>query len=141
MEKVNIEKHRKNIGYIFVVLGFLSLAIGIITINTFHLVEEWFRSELPTSFNLGILTIHNPFQWLVVFPILNLLTAFIKITAGFGVLKHKKWARKLSLVIAFFWFFHFPFGTAFSIYILYSFLENGPLNTITAEEANSNFTE
>ena len=122
MQQVNTDKHRKIIAYIILVLGFLSLAFGIITINTFYLVEEWLRPELPEAIDLGILTIHNPFRWLVVLPFLNLFVAVFKIVTGFGILNHKEWSYKLVLVIAFFWFFEFPIGTAFSFYILYHFL-------------------
>ena len=138
---MNIDKHCRIIAYIFLVLGFLSLAFGVITFNTYYLVEEWFRPELPNSIDLGILTIHNPFQWLVVLPILNIFVAVFKIITGFGILQNKKWAYKLALVIAFFWFFQFPIGTAFSFYILYSFLDDEALRAFKTEERNSDAEE
>ncbi len=138
MERENVAKHRRIIAYIFIVIGFLSLAFGIITINTFHLVEEWFRPNLPQSVNLGILTIHNPFRWIIIFPIINLLVALFKLITGFGIIKGKSWSSKLALVIAFFWFFQFPFGTAFSFYILYSFLEYRTVNNLETEKGAPN---
>lgn len=137
MERENIPKHRRIIAHIFIVLGFLSLAFGIITLNAFQLVEEWFRPNLPQSINLGILTIHNPFQWFVIFPMINLIVALFKLITGFGILNDKSWASKLSLVIAFFWFFQFPLGTAFSVYILYSFLDYRAANKLETEETSA----
>ncbi len=84
------------------------------------------------------MTIHNPFQWLVIFPVINLTVAMFKIIAGFGILNSKNWASKLALVMAFFWFFQFPLGTAFSFYILYSFLDNRSTANLKAEDSHSN---
>jgi len=141
MERVNIEKHQKINAYIFIVLGSLSLAFSIITINMFYLIEDWFSNEMPTSIDLGILTVHNPLQWLVLFPIANIFIAFFKLITGFGILQCKNWASKMALIIGFFWFFQFPIGTIFSLYIFYSFLDHGTIRAFKTENSDSHLTD
>jgi hypothetical protein len=44
------------------------------------------------------------------------LVGLPQILGGWGLLRHKEWARILMLVISFLNVFHVPFGTALSVY-------------------------
>ena len=63
-----------------------------------------------------------------------LLYAFLPITVatsipslicGVGLLKFKRWARILGIVLAALTLIHFPFGTAFGVYALYVLFQKG----------------
>ncbi len=51
------------------------------------------------------------------------------IAAGFGLLKHRSWARVLAIIIGVLNLFGFPIGTAIGVYTLYVLLsdETAPL--------------
>lgn len=51
-----------------------------------------------------------------------LIKAALGISAGWGLLQHRDWARVLSIVLAIFSLFNLPFGTALGIYTLWVLL-------------------
>jgi hypothetical protein len=52
-------------------------------------------------------------------PALLVILSIPGIIAGIGLLKYKRWALILAVVLAIFNIFNFPFGTALSIYSIY----------------------
>ncbi|MEQ9423525.1 MAG: hypothetical protein RJQ09_03840 [Cyclobacteriaceae bacterium] len=116
--------HQRTIGYIFVILGTLSLAFGFISFNTFYFIKEIFGDTIPTEIDLGFITFHDPFRLLIIFPAIYMSIALLKLVTGIGILRKQRWAQYFALIGAFFFFFSFPFGTIFSIYILYAFLND-----------------
>jgi hypothetical protein len=54
-----------------------------------------------------------------VFGLLMLLLAFPGLLAGYGLLRHKPWARLLAMIIAVLGLVNFPFGTVIGIYALF----------------------
>ena len=56
------------------------------------------------------------------------------IIVGFGLMKHREWARIAGIVIAALLIFHFPIGTAVGIYGLWTLL-NGETARLMGEES------
>jgi hypothetical protein len=54
-----------------------------------------------------------------VFGLLMLILAVPGFLAGYGLLKHKSWARLLAMIIAVLGLVNFPFGTVIGIYALF----------------------
>ena len=51
--------------------------------------------------------------------IFTLATSIPSLICGVGLLKYKRWARVLGIVLAALTLIHFPIGTAFGVYTLY----------------------
>ncbi|HEV7893618.1 MAG TPA: hypothetical protein VGP08_23590 [Pyrinomonadaceae bacterium] len=61
----------------------------------------------------------------IIYVLLALLFTIPAIVGGFGMLRHKAWARKLVLVSAVVAALDFPFGTAIAVYTLWFLLGSG----------------
>ena len=79
-----------------------------------HLHELGAPPEAPTSFLRPLLS---------VVAILLLAKAAVGFIAGWGLLQHDRWARVITLVVAFIsMFVNIPFGTALGIYTMWVLL-------------------
>jgi len=64
--------------------------------------------------------------------IFTIVTGIPSVICGIGLLKHKRWARILGIVLAALTVIHFPIGTAFGIYALYVFFQKDTEALLTA---------
>jgi hypothetical protein len=64
--------------------------------------------------------------------IFTLVTSIPCIICGIGLLKFKRWARILGIVLAALTLIHFPIGTAFGVYALYVFFQKDTEALLTA---------
>jgi hypothetical protein len=75
----------------------------------------------------------DPEFWLYVFAVVAVIVYVLfallftvpAIASGFGMLRHKAWARKLVLVSAVVAALDFPFGTAIAVYTFWFLLGSG----------------
>ena len=103
----------KVLGWLHIVLGALGLLLGIIVL-TILLGAGALSGEREA---MTVLTIVG----LVISSIMTLVSA-PSIVVGIGLLKFKRWARVLALVLAFLNLFGFPLGTVLAIYTFVSLL-------------------
>jgi len=68
----------------------------------------------------------------VVLLIFTLQTSIPGLICGIGLLKFKRWARILGIILAALTLIHFPIGTAFAIYALYVFFQKETEAILTA---------
>lgn len=118
------EKYTRVIANIFIVIGILGLLSSSLIYNVFEFLEGSDYLEELDVIHLGVLTFHDPFRFFYVFPTLTFIFALLKLSAGLGLASKKPWAEKLSLVLAFFMLFSVPLGTAFAVFIFYTFVDN-----------------
>lgn len=97
----------KLLGWLHIVIGALTLLIGLSLLLLIAggglLIGHRAVSAVAALIGVGI----GGFLTLVAAP---------GIITGIGLLNRKPWSRVLALIIAFFYFFEFPFGTVLAIY-------------------------
>jgi hypothetical protein len=108
-----METNVKVLGWLYIVLGILGVAVGLITLFIM-LTVGFFVPEQG------------------VFPILAVIGFFVAglmallsvpgIIVGVGLLKFQPWARVVALVLGALNLFNFPLGTALGIYTFVSLL-------------------
>ena len=116
------EKHASIIGSIFIVLGSLSLMSSFFA---FSFIDLFHHSSWANSLDIidfGSFSIHEPIRLFYFFPAFISVFGLLKLIAGLGIKNNKPWAEKLSIILAFFMLFSAPLGTAFAIYIFYTFV-------------------
>lgn len=59
------------------------------------------------------------------------------IIGGFGLLKHKDWARYLVMILAVFDLFMFPIGTVYAIYTFWALVQEETVAMFTGEEVEA----
>jgi hypothetical protein len=116
--------HHKLIAILHLVHGFIAAATAIgvfltvvVLIGFRTALERWVTPmDDPTD--------SNPGAWLSVFAVVvtavymlgALLFTVPALAGGYGMLKHRRWARKLVLVSAVVATLNVPFGTALAVY-------------------------
>jgi len=110
-----MEKHVQVIGILWIILGVLSLCLGLLVL--FVLVGVSF---IPNVLDF------NECSWHIAPNILRLIAYFVggmfallglpKIIAGIGLLRHREWARIMTLILSFLELWHIPLGTALAVY-------------------------
>jgi hypothetical protein len=72
--------------------------------------------DLPLSMRPGI-------AWIISMVALAILTiAGATAAAGVGLLEYRSWARVLAIIMSVFLIFHFPLGTAITVYVFWVLL-------------------
>ena len=115
-------RHTKIIGNIFIVFGSLTLIASIIAFNLIDFIQYTFLADEIEIIDLGLFRIDEPMKLLYFLPSFVAFVGAIKLAAGLGIVNKMVWAETLSLVLAFFMLFNMPFGTAFAVYIFYTFI-------------------
>ena len=115
-------RHTKIIGNIFIVFGSLTLIAALIAFNLIDFIQYTFLADEFEFIDLGILIIEEPMKLLYILPSFVAFVGITKLVAGLGIINKMIWAETLSLVLAFFMLFNMPFGTAFAVYIFYTFI-------------------
>lgn len=67
------------------------------------------------------------------FGTLMLVLAVPGLLAGYGLLKHKPWARTLALILAVLGLVNFPFGTVIGVYSLMVLSQNAAIDYFAQE--------
>ena len=99
-----MDTHIKVVGWLWIAIAILGILIGIIVLVVVFMNIPGEQDSLLVS--VGIL-------------LCCIVPGFIaNILAGYGVLKHKNWARILVIILAIINLFGFPIGTALGVYTL-----------------------
>ena len=105
-----MQQHYKILGILHLVMsGFLLLSAFIVS-AVFNFVIPLANDD-EAEMVLGLL--------LSFLPALLVVISLPGLIAGIGLLKYKRWALILAVVLSVFNLFNFPFGTALSIYSIY----------------------
>ena len=102
--------HVKILGWLHIVMGGISLVVGLGIAAMFGGMALLVGSSDPQV----------PASWVALFGVgiaaLMLLTSLPGILAGVGLLRWRNWARILAIVLAVLNVLNFPVGTALSVY-------------------------
>lgn len=125
-----IKKHVQILAYLNIAFGVIGLILGIVI--CFILIGAGLIATVSAEGNNGIMAMN----------ILSIIAAFVMglffllsipgIVAGIGLLRFKKWARILTIILAFFGVFNIPIGTALSVYTFWV-LFNGEADALFSE--------
>lgn len=130
------QKHSKIIGKILIVVSLLHLVTSSFIYNAVYFFESW---EIFNEFSIGVFTFKHPVAFLYAFPLFYVVLAVAELVLAAGILAGQRWAQKLSLVPAVFYFFNFPLGTALSIYMFLTFWETpSGANMTVGEKSGQN---
>ena len=103
-----MQDHVKVIGILWVVFGVFCLGLAFFALLFFFGVAQIPNVEDVSPGILRLIgIIASSFLGLIAFP---------QIIGGLGLIRHKEWARILTLVLSFLSLAHVPFGTALGIY-------------------------
>jgi hypothetical protein len=114
-----MEAHVRIVGILHIVLGALTLLVGVFVLLTFGGIAGLISSSgdrgavQAAPFIVGIGGIICVVLTIVAVP---------GIVAGIGMLEFRSWGRILGIVISVLDLIHFPFGTALGIYGLWALL-------------------
>lgn len=103
-----MKDHVKIIGILWIIIGAFYLCLA-----TFALLVFFGVALIPNVEDVSPNTLR------LIGIIAASLLGFIglpQIIGGWGLVRHKEWARILTLVVSFLNVFHIPFGTALAIY-------------------------
>ncbi len=114
-----MEKHLQVLGILFIVFGVMGLMAASIVFMIFIgagvlsgiFTDIFAATFITTTFGLILTAIIS-------------VSAIPSILAGWGILRHKNWARILGLVFGVFILFEVPLGTALGIYALWILLND-----------------
>jgi hypothetical protein len=109
----DLEKHITILGWLYIALNVLTLFIGVIVF--FILIGAGLLAADGEA--MGVLAIVGTFVLglMVVISIPGIIT-------GWGLLKHKSWARILALIIGFLNLMNIPLGTMLGAYTIWVLL-------------------
>lgn len=125
------QRHNKIIGKILIVVALLHLVASSFIYNAVYFFDSW---EMFDHIRIGVFTIRHPISFLYGIPFFYVALAASEFIVAAGILANRRWAQKLSLVFAFFYFFNFPLGTAFAVYMFLTFWEMPSESELTANE-------
>jgi len=114
------QRHNKIIGKILIVVSLLHLVFSAFMYNAVYFFDSW---EIFSDIHIGGLTFRHPAALMYAFPFFYVGLAIIEFILAAGILANQKWAQKALMAPAVFYFFNFPLGTAFCIYIFLTFWE------------------
>lgn len=114
-----VQRHLQTLGILWCVFGayrILTALFGFFIVRA--VTWRRFGSDWPFG-PWGAM--HGP-AWMGIMPVLvtmTVLSAVLAFIVGFSLLNRRPWGRVLSIVLAVFALFKFPFGTALGIYTLW----------------------
>ena len=114
-----MEKHVQVLGILFIVFGAMGLMAGSIVFMIFisaGVISGVFSDIFAATFITTTIG-------LILTAILT-VSSLPLILAGWGILRHKNWARILGLVFGVLILFEVPLGTALGIYALWTLLND-----------------
>lgn len=119
-------------------VALLHLVFSSFIFNAIHFFDTW---DIFEDIHIGAVTLRHPISFFYAFPFFYIALAAVELVLAAGILGNQRWAQKSSLVLAFFYFFNFPLGTGFAIYMALTFWEM-PSATVgqTAQDPSENAT-
>lgn len=111
----SMEKHINIVAALRIAFSILYLIIGIAGFIVLRIVGD-LTNEHEAEFVLSIIA-NIALIFFIVISIPGLL-------AGFGLLKHKEWARILTLILSVLDLLNFPLGTAVGVYSIWALTNN-----------------
>ena len=109
-----MDKHVQVIGILWIVLGVIGLALGLLVLLVLLGV-----SFIPEVWDLGDLGDVTPEVFRIIAVGVSSFLALLglpKIIAGIGLLRKREWARIMTLVLSFLELWSVPFGLALAVY-------------------------
>jgi len=103
-----MKDHIKVIGILWIIIGAFYLCLA-----TFALLVFFGVAQIPNVEDVNPNTLR--LIGIIASSVLGFL-ALPQIIGGWGLIRHKEWARILILVVSFLSLFHVPFGTALAVY-------------------------
>ncbi len=110
-----MEKHINIVAAIRIAVSILYLIIGVAGFIILRIVGD-ITNEQEATFILSIIA-NIALIFFIVISIPGLI-------AGFGLLKHKEWARILTLILSVLDLLNFPLGTAIGVYSIWALTNN-----------------
>jgi apolipoprotein N-acyltransferase len=110
-----MEKHINIVAAIRIAFSILHLIIGIVGFILLQAAGN-FANDQEATFVLAIIA-----NVVLIFCIVCSIPGLI---AGFGLLKHKEWARILTLILSVLDLLNFPLGTAVGVYSIWALTNN-----------------
>ena len=110
-----MEKHINILGTLYIVFGLMSLAAGVFVFIILMLIGV-FSGDNDAAFVLPIVATG--------IATVMIVTSAPGILGGIGLLKRKKWARILMIIIGALNLLSFPIGTILGVYTLWVLLKN-----------------
>jgi hypothetical protein len=112
-----LERHLRTVGVLWIIAGALLVIPGFVLMTVSNIV----RVVIPATENVG--RIVAPLVLSIVGGSLFIVAAG-GILVGWGLLKHRCWARTAAIVLGIISLLHPPFGTALGIYTLWVLLSH-----------------
>ena len=107
-----MNKHLKLLAFIFLVWGAMGLlaTLAILIIGAFGSTLAAFDDPQAGAVLISLA---------LIVVLISAAVSLPNILAGWGLLKHRQWARVLTIILAILNIFAFPIGTAIGIYALW----------------------
>ncbi len=117
-----MEAHKRILGILFIISGAIEILLLIF-------VSTLLSALFPMIFDRADVDEQWVLVWIVPFirtlaTIIIILISIPSIVGGVGILKQKKWALTLVLILGCFKLFSFPVGTALGIYTIWVYTED-----------------
>lgn len=111
----NMEQHVTILGWLYIAMN--ALMVGIALIVFMSVVGGGLLSGDPDAIAVTTLVGFGISTFMLVLAVPGFL-------AGYGLLKHKSWARPLAFVLAALNLFSFPVGTAIAVYTFWVLMQD-----------------
>ncbi|MCP3101434.1 hypothetical protein LZ198_21400 [Myxococcus sp. K15C18031901] len=124
MDRGNLDNHRRILGICLILTNALSL-LAALAVGGFFFI--W-GSMFPETTSAGDLALF----WLIAAGISGcvLLMGLPGVLAGIGLLRRRKWARLLSLIVGAVGLANVPLGTIVGIYAIWFYAQPGSLEVL-----------
>lgn len=109
-----MEKHVKLVGILYIVLSILGLVGAIALYGVLRLIGN-LSDDADANMVLNIVA--------NVVAVVLLVCSIPGILGGWGLLKHKEWARILIIILSILNLLNFPLGTALGIYSIWTLVQ------------------
>jgi hypothetical protein len=123
MDRLNereLQTHISVLGWLYIVANSLFLLLAAVAIGVLPLITTLAEDPQAVSV-LSVMT--------TAFALLMILLGLPGLVAGYGLLKHKPWARVLTLILGILGIVNFPLGTALGLYTLWVLLQQSAYDT------------
>lgn len=106
-----MEKHINIVAALRIAMSILGVIIGVVGFFVLRIIGD-ISGDHDAVFVLSVIA-----NVALIFFVVLSIPGFI---AGFGLLKHKEWARILTLILSVLDLFNFPIGTAVGVYSIWA---------------------
>lgn len=118
-----MREHIKILGILNIVMGSLTVLVGVVVLLIFGSLAGFLAAGVPDSSASDVESARTAAPWLgllgIVISAFLVAVALPSIVGGWGLIKYKSWSRILMIIISGLNLLHIPFGTALGIYGLW----------------------